>query len=284
MIYEKEDSLILMSIHSDTCVYAILMSVFNVTKKLITYEDLDMGLNRLITNKLIKKVKNAYSITEKGNSLIQTYKEQIKKEENEELYLDILKDLEMDRIPNLLRRFLTYKEYINSLTRLASELGEENLNIKVLFPSETKIKAANPLKSKTKIIQMLADAKITIENFNLADVFPVLREFMDIKYDSEDDDLLFQTGVFFNKDVFTFDFTRQFSINDRYGNYSHLAQLGISLEFENNSELNTLSTTIWSTDYQSLDDFFNAVKEEEAYLKISDTGILKNISVIYERV
>lgn len=284
MNYERMDSLIFISIHEETCVYDILLSIFNITQKLITYEDLDMGLNRLITNKLIRKEKKLYSKTNKGHSIVGIYNDRFEKDKTQELYQDFFKDIEMEKMPNLLRCFLPYSDYMSSLKKLASELGEDKLNIILQKPIEKRLKGENPSKSKDMIIKMLSDANITVDNLNLKDLCHVLREFMNKEYNAVDDDILFQTGVFFNKEIFTLNFTRQFSFNNRYGNYSHLTQLSITLEYENNQEFEGLSTVIWSTGYKSLDDFFDSVKLDESYLKIENIGKLKNIEINYERV
>lgn len=116
--------------------------------------------------------------------------------------------------------------------------------------------------------KMLSESDFDINNPNPKLAWEVFKKFSNIKVDCADDALLFQCGVygFTGEDLFYFEFVRQFSFNIDE-EYDHMEQLQLSLYFKPNEQLRELETSLWTYDFDSIDEFFNEV-EKMHYFKI----------------
>lgn len=277
MNFEKNDRWVLESISPNSGVYEILHAGYEHRKQLIPYEDLDQGLNRLITNQLVVLKKKRYDLTSKGVELLQRM---VANSPGFEAGLDWPSDIEMQKAPNLLRYFVFPNEYNDALFRLVEFLGEGQIQI---GRPEKKPKGLKPSASRRRMETLISEKGISICHFDLAELCMALRESMNEKFDCEDDDLLYEVGVFASGgcDVFSLIFTRQFSVFDKNDQYDHMEQLSIKLDFQNNVSLSSLRDEIWSTDFPSIDDFFSYVKKTPSYQETNRLGKIINISITF---
>lgn len=89
----------------------------------------------------------------------------------------------------------------------------------------------------------------------------VFREFAAVPFGAADDRLLFQCGVFTfsGPELFELDFTRQFA-HEIDGEYDHMEQLQCTFYFTPEPDLRPLSTSLWSSEAESLNAFFTQVE------------------------
>lgn len=89
----------------------------------------------------------------------------------------------------------------------------------------------------------------------------IFKEFSKVKVDCADDSLLFQCGVynFTGEDLFHWSLVRQFSF-EKHGEYDHMEQLECVIYYAPCLELKNIETNLWSSDCDSIDDFFKRVE------------------------
>ncbi|XMB73006.1 hypothetical protein RJI07_03610 [Mycoplasmatota bacterium WC30] len=297
MKHEKKDGLIFIMIEEESSLYDILFETMTTFNELIPYEKMDMGLNRLISNNLVGINKENYSFTrtEKGNSMFEEYKKSNMNFDCKRLtdLENFLNNVEMDKEPEGLGFMLSQQVYISTLELLKEDFTEEDLGIYIWKPKPYNPNAYKPSKSKEIINKIIEESNITKENFNLDIFCDVIRKFMKIEFNAEDDDLLYETEVFFKSENYEIYFTRQFAIYNKATDNIYITQLHIRLEYENNYVFDDLvnektsklkGNGIWSMDYENLDVFFQNIKLKDSYKIASEEGNLKNISISYTRV
>lgn len=113
--------------------------------------------------------------------------------------------------------------------------------------------------------ELLAKKKLNYDNYSLDKILEVFEEFMEIDFGVEEDDVLFETGTFYGKDIFTVDIVRQFSIYNQ-NEYDHMEQFHVTVQFVNTRKLKELNCTEWSMDYNDISDFFNSIKKLKEYI------------------
>ena len=98
------------------------------------------------------------------------------------------------------------------------------------------------------------DALLSWETFKQFAVVPV---------ECEEDDLLFQCGIYGQGEFFEFNFTRQFRFLVESGEYDGLEHLSYTLLYEPVGELRPLRTHLWDLDFVGplhKKEFFEAVE------------------------
>lgn len=105
----------------------------------------------------------------------------------------------------------------------------------------------------------------------------VFREFAAVPVIAADDALLFQCGTydFTGREQFHWNLTRQFSLEEE-GEYAGMEQLQLTVLYEPAAELRPLEASVWSSDFESLEEFFaevEALPEFSASLAHTLTGI-----------
>lgn len=103
------------------------------------------------------------------------------------------------------------------------------------------------------------DVKIAWETF---------KAMCDVKFECEEDELLFETGVydFSGKDMFFLSVVRQFTIIEEDGEYDYVEQLHMDFAYEPEKELKELVKTIWTYEYDGdFGRFFEEVEKCQAF-------------------
>lgn len=97
-------------------------------------------------------------------------------------------------------------------------------------------------------------------------LWEVFKKFSEVKFNAADDALLFECGTynFTGEDLFHWGLVRQFSF-ERRGEYDHMEQLHIEITFDPEEDLLAFQDTVWTYDFKSLDEFFEAVEKLESF-------------------
>lgn len=82
-----------------------------------------------------------------------------------------------------------------------------------------------------------------------------------------DDGFLFQIGCynFTGEQLFYLDFVRQFTIENKQGEYDHMEQLHIEFTRQPTPELEELENNLWAYDFDSPSAFFSAVENMKEF-------------------
>jgi len=109
--------------------------------------------------------------------------------------------------------------------------------------------------------RMLASAGFSDEKPDLLLAWRTFKAFSSVPVDCAEDALLFQCGVydFTGRELFHFGFVRQFTFEEE-GEYDHMEQLDCTLLFEPDLELRQMETNLWSSDFNSAEEFFARVE------------------------
>ena len=110
--------------------------------------------------------------------------------------------------------------------------------------------------------------KIGKDTDDIKKVWKTFKDFCKETVEGEDDkEVLFQCGVydFTGKDLFYFDFVRQFTIYEK-DEYSHMEQLHCEFLFEPTEELSKLEVAEWSMDYDDIDEFFDHIENLQEFI------------------
>jgi hypothetical protein len=207
-------------------------------------------------------------------------------------YIEYFKSLNIDLAIDITKPVIDQMEYEfdtnpkGKLLRMYNEYREKDF---IKRPkTSNKINQFPKTKESKKIFnKMLTDSNISPKNFSISSFLSLVREFMNLKFDCAEDDLLFEAGVFesmHGKDTFIIDFARQFSINDENDVYEHMEQLHITLHFDNSDKLMDFHTMEWSTDYDSIDDFFSFINSSSIISNMAFGVKLKSIAINHELV
>lgn len=110
--------------------------------------------------------------------------------------------------------------------------------------------------------EMLIKAGFDFEHPDLKTAWNVFKEFLKIKVDCVEDCCYFECGVgdFTGQSLFYWDLVRQFDLEED-GEYDHTEQLHIEARFKLDSCLERIEESVWSSDYDSLDEFITEVEQ-----------------------
>lgn len=111
--------------------------------------------------------------------------------------------------------------------------------------------------AEQRLAAVLAELGFDPNNPDVDLAVRAFRRFAGMPVDTSDDALLFQTGVFAftGEPEFHLDFTRQFVV-EVDGEYDGMQQLHLTFFYPPSPELAAVRTTLWASDCESLDDFF----------------------------
>jgi hypothetical protein len=113
---------------------------------------------------------------------------------------------------------------------------------------------------------MLAESGFDPENPDPRVAWRTFRAFAAEPIDAAGDGVLFETGIyaFTGESEFQLDFTRQFEI-EVDGEYEGMQQLHLTFFYAPSPSLEPLTSTLWSFDCSSLDEFFERVEGSVAF-------------------
>lgn len=120
--------------------------------------------------------------------------------------------------------------------------------------------------AKKKFIELLVQSGFDFNNPNSTLAWDVFKKFSHTKVNCADDALLFQCGLynFTGENLFHFGFVRQF-IFENEEEYDHMEQLNLTLYFQPHAELETLETTLWTYDCNSVEEFFQNIEMMKSF-------------------
>lgn len=122
------------------------------------------------------------------------------------------------------------------------------------------------------------DVKIAWETF---------KAMCDVKFECEEDELLFETGVydFSGKDMFFLSVVRQFTIIEEDGEYDYVEQLHMDFLYEPVPELAEFSETIWTYDFEDdFGGFFEAVEKSQVFCAVRESFIPVEFELYFDEV
>lgn len=122
-------------------------------------------------------------------------------------------------------------------------------------------------KASSLFSQILAEADLEQRNLNPALIWESFKEFAQTPFSCADDGFLFQAGCydFTGETLFYLEFVRQFTIHDARGNYHHMEQFHVAFTRQPDQTLEKLTTSAWSYDHATLDDFFSYVESHSVF-------------------
>lgn len=293
MKHKKIDGLIFSLIEGKSSLYEILLNGVRITEELIPFEKMDMGLNRLITNELVTCDYDSYTFktTEKGRASLNQFKNS--NSSNDAKYKSYLEGVIMDKEPEGYGFMLNSNVYLSSLEELRKIYTDEELGIFVWKPKPNNPNAHRPKDSKKLIKELIENSNISVEEFDLEVFSNLIRNFMRVEFNAEEDELLFEAGNFNDVEEYNVVFTRQFEIYHKKSDRSYLTQLSINLSYDNMYIFEDIIKRdtfrigghgIWSSKYETIDNFFNAVRKREDYQIAKLEGHLKDITITYGKV
>ncbi len=109
--------------------------------------------------------------------------------------------------------------------------------------------------------RMLVSAGFSEEEPDPLLAWRTFKAFASVPVDCAEDALLFQCGAydFTGRELFHFGFVRQFTFEEE-GEYDHMEQLDCTLLFEPDPELRQMETNLWSSEFNSPEEFFARVE------------------------
>ena len=105
------------------------------------------------------------------------------------------------------------------------------------------------------------------------------------QFDCADDRMLWETGTynFTGEDMHECSMVRQFVI-ETDNEYDHMEQLHMTVYYAPCAELNAINEEMWSTEYNSTDDFFKEVKRSDSYIIPLTKHTPAKINIFFEEV
>lgn len=127
---------------------------------------------------------------------------------------------------------------------------------------DAKLRMIQSSETEAYFSRMLAQAGFSEQKPDPLLAWQTFQAFSAVPVDCAGDDLLFQCGVygFTGRELFHFGFVRQFTFEEEDGEYGGMEQLDCAVLFEPDPELRTLETSLWSSEFDSAEEFFAAVE------------------------
>ena len=117
-------------------------------------------------------------------------------------------------------------------------------------------------KAEGILLDILGKAGVSIDNIDGKTAWHIFKEFASIEFDCVEDLLLWETGIFSsrNERYFFCSMSRQFAHEE------YMEQLHMEFHFNSDEVLAAFKSGMWSEDYNTLTDFFNAVEHSQAFV------------------
>ncbi len=124
-------------------------------------------------------------------------------------------------------------------------------------------------RAEARLIEILESITFDFKNPKPNIAWNAFKKFVAEPVECEDDGILFQAGCynFTGETLFYFEFIRQFSINDKDGEYEHMEQLHLEFTCDTTPDLIALETNLWAYDFPSIEEFYNNVESLPEFKK-----------------